>query len=108
MLAALVCAGVCGLNWKQAGRTAEEAHAGLIITESTQDTDHLFATPHQESLRGVGQPDRAELMPFVFGVDKTLSLPPPLFAVIAKVDESGVKAKSVLGKGMRNKDPPAV
>lgn len=80
---------------------------GLIITEATHDADCLFATSHQESLRGVGQPDRAELMPFVFGVDKALALPPPRFAVIASMDESGVKAKSVLGKGMRNKDPPA-
>jgi hypothetical protein len=107
ILAALVCAGVCGLNWKQAGRTAEDGPAGLIITEAVHDPDYLFANPHQESLRSVGQPDRAELLPFVFGVDKALSLLPPTFAVIASVGESGVEAKSVLGIGMKNKDPPA-
>lgn len=108
ILAALVCAGLCAFNWNQFSYAEAEISDDLVITESTHAAGHLFATSNQESTRGVSQPDRVELTPFVFGVDKALALSPPVFAVVANVAEAWGKGGSVLIEGVKNKDPPVV
>lgn len=107
ILATLVCAGFCGLNWNQLCEPPEEQHRELVLQAFADDGCPVFALGQESSSSYSGQPSREEIVPFVFGLQTPISLKVPDFFQVGRVVCSVAKARGVLGERIKNRDPPA-
>ena len=106
ILATLVCAGFCGLNWNQLIDPPEEHPRELVLQVFADGGCPVFALGQETAHPHAAQPDREEIVPFVFGLLTQISLTPPEFYPVGSVSFPVAKAQGVLKDKIKNRDPP--